>query len=202
MGGKMRIGMRMMAGACGLACVGMGAPALAASEKPAGGPIQFIVQPGNEQGRGKIIVTGVIGDYGTTSPSKHGGHTAYGIATLKKGTFEVNLTKVEEDEFSKAVIQPFDVLGGGVGDGPGEDIQGHRPISAHQRKCEAHRDIRVYRSAVHERTEEGPVQPQQQREASQPDGHRVWERDGSLLAQEQQSPVTAVRPRSSPAATR
>ncbi len=92
----MHIGRGIIAGACGVVCVGMAAPALAASEKPAGGPIQFIVQPGNEQGRGKIIVTGVIGDYGTTSPSKHGGHTVYGIATLKKGTFDVDLTKIEK----------------------------------------------------------------------------------------------------------
>lgn len=92
----MHIGRGIIAGACGVVCVGMGTPALAASEEPAGGPIQFIVQPGNEQGAGKIIVTGAIGDYGTTSPSKHRGHGVYGIATLKKGTFEVNLTKIEK----------------------------------------------------------------------------------------------------------
>jgi hypothetical protein len=96
MGGKMHIGRGIIAGACGVVCVGMGAPALAATEKPAGGQIQFIVQPGNEQGSGKIVVTGAIGDYGTTSPSKHAGHKVYGIAKLKKGSFEVDLTKIEK----------------------------------------------------------------------------------------------------------
>jgi len=61
---------------------------------PKGGAIQIIVQPGAQQGAGKIIVTGAIGDYGTTSPSKTKGKTKYGVAKLTKGGFEVDLTAI------------------------------------------------------------------------------------------------------------
>jgi len=67
-----------------------------ASSTPTGGAIQLIVQPGETQGAGKIIVTGAIGDWGTTSPSKTKAGTKYGIATLTKGGFEVNLTTIAE----------------------------------------------------------------------------------------------------------
>ena len=63
---------------------------------PAGGPIYVHVTPGNGTGNQPIVVTGAIGDYGTTlNVDKNGkpnsnGH--YAKVTLKKGTLEVNLT--------------------------------------------------------------------------------------------------------------
>ncbi len=63
---------------------------------PKGGAIQIIVQPGDQQGAGKIIVTGAIGDHGTTSPSKTKGNTKYGVATLTEGSFKVDLTAISK----------------------------------------------------------------------------------------------------------
>lgn len=68
----------------------------AGTSMPKGGAIQIIVQPGDQQGAGKIIVTRAIGDYGTTSPSKTKGDTKYGVATLTKGGFEVDLTALSK----------------------------------------------------------------------------------------------------------
>jgi hypothetical protein len=64
---------------------------------PAGGPIQIFVNPGNGV-TGSIVITGAIGDYGKTlNMDKNGKPNANGNyvkLTLKKGTFEVNLTKL------------------------------------------------------------------------------------------------------------
>jgi hypothetical protein len=91
----MRLRGMLIAGACCVVCSVAGASALAASSgTPKGGPIQLIVQPGGQQGAGKIIVTGAIGDYGTSSPSKTKGKTKYGVATLKKGGFKIDLTAI------------------------------------------------------------------------------------------------------------
>ena len=65
-----------------------------AQNTPAGGPIYVHVTPGN--GHQPIVITGAIGDYGTTfnvdkngKPNDNGN---FAKVTLKKGTFEVNLT--------------------------------------------------------------------------------------------------------------
>jgi hypothetical protein len=83
----------LLAGLCCLIAVA-GAVVASAGATPAGGSIQLIVQPGAQQGAGKIIVTGAIGDYGTTSPGKTSGKGKYGTAKLTKGTFEINLTTI------------------------------------------------------------------------------------------------------------
>ena len=72
-----------------LACLIVGASvALGAgsSATPAGGRIQLFVQPGNGQGKGKVLITGAVGDYGSSSPTESSGGKKFGVATLKKGT--------------------------------------------------------------------------------------------------------------------
>ena len=100
---------RAVMGAVGtFACVVAGASvALGAgsSATPAGGPIQIFVQPGHGQGKGKILVTGAVGDYGTTSPTKGSGGKKLGTATLKKGTITIDLTAISAkvDKASPAI---------------------------------------------------------------------------------------------------
>jgi hypothetical protein len=80
-----------------LVCLVVGASvALGAvsSKTPAGGPIQVFVQPGNGQGSGKILITGAIGDYGSSSPTTTSGGRKFGTATLKKGTIKIDLTAI------------------------------------------------------------------------------------------------------------
>jgi hypothetical protein len=80
-----------------LACIVAGASvALGAgsSNTPAGGPIQIFVQPGQGQGKGKILVTGAVGDYGSSSPTTGSGGKKFGTATLKKGTIKIDLTAI------------------------------------------------------------------------------------------------------------
>lgn len=92
---------------CCLTCLAAGASALAASSStPKGGPIEMLVQPGSQQGAGKIIFTGAIGDSGTSSPSKTKGSEKYGVATLSKGTLEVNLTAITKK--LESANPPFD----------------------------------------------------------------------------------------------
>ena len=85
-------------GVAGLvACLIVGASvALGAgsSTAPAGGPIQIFVQPGNGQGKGKILITGAVGDYGSSSPTTSSGGKKFGTATLKKGTIKIDLTAI------------------------------------------------------------------------------------------------------------
>ncbi len=73
-----------------------GTSALAAM--PAGGPVHFFATTGNGI-VGKITVTGAIGDYGKTlSMTKSGKPDANGNyvkVTMKKGTFEINVTVLE-----------------------------------------------------------------------------------------------------------
>jgi hypothetical protein len=73
--------------------LGVGSAVGAAQSPPAGGPIYVHVTPGN--GRGPIVITGAIGDYGTSvnvdrngKPNSNGN---FAKVTLKKGSFEVNL---------------------------------------------------------------------------------------------------------------
>ena len=80
-----------------LACLIVGASvALGAgsSATPAGGRIQLFVQPGNGQGTGKILFTGAVGDYGSSSPTESSGANKFGVATLKKGTIKIDLTAI------------------------------------------------------------------------------------------------------------
>ena len=92
---------RVLLTTLGVALVGSllcgGTPTTAAG-MPAGGPIQVFVTPDLTPGspNGTIVVTGAIGDYGTTlSIDKNGKTDANGNfekITLKKGTFEVDTT--------------------------------------------------------------------------------------------------------------
>jgi hypothetical protein len=82
--------------AIGLCCVVVGGgTALAASGSgtPKGGQIQLFVQPGQHQGSGTIVITGAIGDYGTTKGfTAHG--KRYSFVRLQQGTLVVDLTKI------------------------------------------------------------------------------------------------------------
>jgi hypothetical protein len=82
-------------GAC--VCLAAGATvALGASSSkmPAGGAVEIFVQPGQNQGQGKILFTGAVGDYGSSSPVKGSGDEKVGIATLSKGTIKIDLTAI------------------------------------------------------------------------------------------------------------
>jgi hypothetical protein len=85
-----------VAGLLGCLIVG-GSVALAAgaSGTPAGGRIQLFVQPGQHQGNGKVLLTGAVGDYGSSHSVMSGGKTL-GTATLKKGTITLDLTAVNK----------------------------------------------------------------------------------------------------------
>lgn len=103
----MRLRWTWVAVVCCVACLGAGASALAASSStPKGGPIGLIVQPGDSQGAGKIIFTGAIGDYGTSSPTKTKDGHKYGVAALSKGTLHVDLTAITKKVNS--ANPPFD----------------------------------------------------------------------------------------------
>src|ERR1700734_2982841 len=93
----MRLHKTMIGVAGALTCLVAGASvalATGSSKAPAGGPVQIIVQPGNGQGEGKILFTGAVGDYGTSSPTSGSGGKKIGRATLKKGTIEIDLTAI------------------------------------------------------------------------------------------------------------
>jgi len=92
----MRLG-KTAAGVAGLlACGIVGASAAlgaGSSQTPAGGRIQLFVQPAQKQGNGKVLITGAVGDYGTShSVITHGKKIA--TATLKKGTIKLDITAV------------------------------------------------------------------------------------------------------------
>ena len=90
--------MKRIVGVAGLlACLIVGASvalAAASSGTPAGGRIQLFVQPGNGQGKGKILFTGAVGDYGSSSPTTSSGGKKFGTATLQKGTITIDLTAI------------------------------------------------------------------------------------------------------------
>lgn len=82
-----------------LMAVSVGGTAEGASATPSNGQISLYVTPGNGT-KSKIVITGVIGDYGTTlSVDKNGkadpnGH--FVLITLKKGTFTVDSTALNQ----------------------------------------------------------------------------------------------------------
>jgi len=65
------------------------------SGTPAGGRIQLFVQPAQTQGNGKVLLTGAVGDYGSSHTVTTGGKRI-GTATLKKGTIKLNLTAISK----------------------------------------------------------------------------------------------------------
>jgi hypothetical protein len=80
-----------------LVCLVAGASVAAgagSSGTPAGGPIKLFVQPGANQGQGKILFTGAVGDYGSSSPAVSIGGKKIGTATLTKGTIKIDLTAI------------------------------------------------------------------------------------------------------------
>ncbi|MGA2010342.1 MAG: hypothetical protein ABSH51_07390 [Solirubrobacteraceae bacterium] len=93
----MRVARTVVGVAGTLVCVVAGASVAlgaSASKTPAGGPIQIFVLPGQGQGTGKILFTGAVGDYGSSSPAASSGGKTFGTATLKKGTIKIDLTAV------------------------------------------------------------------------------------------------------------
>jgi hypothetical protein len=92
----MRLGKTTVGVAGLLACLIVGASvALGAgsSGTPAGGRIQLFVQPGKTKGNGKILLTGAVGDYGSSHSVTTDGKK-FGTATLTKGTIKLDLTAV------------------------------------------------------------------------------------------------------------
>jgi hypothetical protein len=78
----------------------IGTGSAASSSLPKGGPIELILQP-SQEGPGKIIVTGAIGDYGRSSPTEpKGSKRYYGVETLTKGTFQIDLTAITRKFFA------------------------------------------------------------------------------------------------------
>jgi hypothetical protein len=80
-----------------LVCLAAGASVAAgatSSGTPAGGAIRIFVQPGQNQGEGKILFTGAVGDYGSSSPAVSSGGKKIGTATLTKGTIRIDLTAI------------------------------------------------------------------------------------------------------------
>jgi hypothetical protein len=93
----MRLSRTTIAVAGTFAClIGGASVALAAgaSKTPAGGPIQMLVQPGLNQGEGKVLFTGAVGDYGSSSRTTSSGDKKFATANLKKGTIKIDLTAV------------------------------------------------------------------------------------------------------------
>lgn len=87
-----------MVGVAGLlACLVVGASVAlgaASSATPSGGRIQLFVQPGQGQGQGKVLFTGAVGDYGSSSRTASSGGKKFATATLKKGTITIDLTAI------------------------------------------------------------------------------------------------------------
>lgn len=88
---------RSLLGVAGLlVCLVVGvsvALAAGSSGTPAGGPIHLFVTPGQGQGSGKILITGAVGDYGSSS-SVSAGAKKYGVASLTKGKIKIDLTAI------------------------------------------------------------------------------------------------------------
>lgn len=93
----------------GVLLLGAAASAATAPSAPAGGPVQIFGTPNISGAGGTIVITGAIGDYGTTLNIDKDGKTDsngnYVKVTLKKGTFEVNKTALQAagNEFNPAV---------------------------------------------------------------------------------------------------
>jgi hypothetical protein len=85
-----------VAGLGGLLFGGVSAVGAAA---PAGGAIRVFVTPSNGGGVDPIVFTGAIGDFGKSVNIDKNGKTNpngnYAKVTLKKGTFDVDLTKLQ-----------------------------------------------------------------------------------------------------------
>jgi hypothetical protein len=93
----MRLRKTMMGVSGALVCLVAGASVAAgagSSGTPAGGAIKLFVQPGANQGQGKILFTGAVGDYGSSSPAVSSGGKKIGTATLTKGTIKIDLTAI------------------------------------------------------------------------------------------------------------
>ncbi len=164
---------------CGLAATA-GAVAAAAAT-PAGGHIHVFVTPGNGQGNGQILITGAIGDFGTTHKVAQGGKT-YGKATLRQGTMEFDLSAINAKansvnppvnqrtcSASFSVTAPVPIVNG---TGLYANISG---------TINTDRVVRFHRPALHERTQQGEVQPEQQRAAARANGERPREWNRQLL---------------------
>jgi len=124
----MRLSRTAVGVAGALACLAAGASVAvgAGSSGPrAGGSIRLFVQPGQNQGEGKILFTGAVGDYGSSSPATSSGGMKIGTATLKKGTIKIDLTAINAKadsakgtvdaatcSFSVVVSAPAPIVGG------------------------------------------------------------------------------------------
>ena len=83
----------------GLLIAGTATAGAGAASTPKGGSVHVLVEPTGAGTPGKILLTGAIGDFGTTlnidqngKPDPNGN---YGKVTLSQGTFEVNITALK-----------------------------------------------------------------------------------------------------------
>jgi len=74
--------------------------AAAFAQSPSSGAIQVWVTPTNTGSGGKVLITGVVGDYGTSQKSNSSGQPSkngnYQKLLLKKGTILVNITQFNQ----------------------------------------------------------------------------------------------------------
>jgi hypothetical protein len=86
-----------VAAALGSVAIALGSAPGAAASRPTGGLIHVVLQPA-ANGAGKILITGAIGDYGTTESVDRNGkpddNGNYGKTFLTQGTFEVDLRPI------------------------------------------------------------------------------------------------------------
>ncbi len=70
------------------------------AQSPSSGAIQVWVTPGNNGSGGKVLITGVVGDYGASQKSNSSGQPNkngnYQKLLLKKGTILVNITQFNQ----------------------------------------------------------------------------------------------------------
>ena len=148
----------------GAAIVG---PAAVAAGTQAGGPIKVFVT-NTSSTKGKILVTGAIGDYGTTvSVDKNGKADPNGNfekVTLKQGGFWVDATGLNK-KLNSAQPQVNTATCSAVfgGTGTGQAVQRHRRLRGNRGHREDHRHVRGDPAA-----QEREVQLRQQRAAGQP----------------------------------
>jgi hypothetical protein len=104
----------------------------------------MFVTPGNGAAA-TILITGAIGDYGKTLTIDKNGKTD------SNGNY-VKMTLREGEQLTADLIQG-DLLGAALCNRSGDAIQRYRSLQGNHRDAEHHRNLRLYRSSLHERGE-------------------------------------------------
>ncbi len=153
------------------AAVGATAAPAAAATMTTTGTIQVWVTPSRHTNSAvaKIVITGVIGDYGTaTTINKNGtvnDNGNYVKIVLQHGGFEVNSVALNKDQQCPAhYVKRHDMLGRVRWLRADYAVQRHRHVRRDHRHYPGDRKVRRYRPQVHQRGQKGPVQHEQQRQ--------------------------------------